>query len=142
MRVEILEVLEGIKDVEGVVKADNALRKSLKDCQIPINLLDLLDHGSSGLNPDCFMFGLLREALGQLKGLRRRKLALKMLGEAVQSGLNKKDSASSSSSSLNAKNQGESSSNKRKREADDYGGNDEKGQDESSSTMKKARTDN
>ena len=82
--------------------------------------------------------------MGQLKGLRRRKLALKMLGEAVQSGLNKKDSASSSSStsSLNEKNQqGESSTNKRKREVDYNDENDEKGQDESSSTIKKARTD-
>ena len=40
---------------------------------------------------DCFSRGLLREALGQLAGLKRRKLALEMLGSAVQSGLNKKD---------------------------------------------------
>jgi hypothetical protein len=33
----------------------------------------------------------LREALGQLAGLKRRKLALEMLGNAVQSGLNKHD---------------------------------------------------
>jgi hypothetical protein len=33
----------------------------------------------------------LREALGQLAGLKRRKLALEMLGNAVQSGLNKLD---------------------------------------------------
>jgi hypothetical protein len=33
----------------------------------------------------------LREALGQLAGLKRRKLALEMLGNAVQSGLNKRD---------------------------------------------------
>lgn len=47
----ILDVIEGLKDVEGVVKADSSLRKSLNDCQIPMNLLDLLDHGVSGLNP-------------------------------------------------------------------------------------------
>jgi hypothetical protein len=33
----------------------------------------------------------LREALGQLAGLKRRKLALEMLGNAVQSGLTKRD---------------------------------------------------
>lgn len=33
----------------------------------------------------------MREALGQLAGLKRRKLALEMLGNAVQSGLNKRD---------------------------------------------------
>jgi len=33
---------------------------------------------------------LLKEALGQLAGLKRRKLALNMLGAAVQKGLNKR----------------------------------------------------
>lgn len=82
----LLEVISGLKSVEGVVKADSDLRKALQACPVSINLLDLLDHGG-GLNPDCFSRGLLRESLGQLKGLRRRKLALKMLGEAVNSGL-------------------------------------------------------
>lgn len=82
----LLEVTSGLKSVEGVVKADSDLRKALQACPVSINLLDLLDHGG-GLNPDCFSRGLLRESLGQLKGLRRRKLALKMLGEAVNSGL-------------------------------------------------------
>lgn len=49
----IHEVVEGLKNVEGVVKADNDLKKSLKDCQIPVNLLDLLDHGN-GLNPGAY----------------------------------------------------------------------------------------
>lgn len=80
------EVISGLKNVEGVVKADSDLRKALQACPVSINLLDLLDHGG-GLNPDCFSRGLLRESLGQLKGLRRRKLAVKMLGEAVNSGL-------------------------------------------------------
>ena len=82
----LLEVISGLKSVEGVVKADSDLRKALQACPVSINLLDLLDHGG-GLNPDCFSRGLLRESLGQLKGLRRRKLALKMLGEAVNCGL-------------------------------------------------------
>ena len=37
---------------------------------------------------DCFSRGLLRESMGQLAGLKRRKLALEMLGSAVQAGLN------------------------------------------------------
>ena len=40
---------------------------------------------------DCFSRGLLKEALGQLAGLRRRKLALEMLGAAIQTGLNQRD---------------------------------------------------
>ena len=40
---------------------------------------------------DCFSRGLLKEALGQLAGLRRRKLALEMLGAAIQTGLNPRD---------------------------------------------------
>ena len=39
---------------------------------------------------DCFSRGLLRESLGQLAGLKRRKLALEMLGAAVQTGLNRR----------------------------------------------------
>ena len=46
----ILEVIVALQRVEGVVKSDNILRKSLQDCPVPINLLDLLDHGN-GLNP-------------------------------------------------------------------------------------------
>ena len=82
----IQELLKDLQEVEGVVKTKAELRQTLAECQVPINLLDLLDHGD-GLNPDCFSRGLLREALGQLGGLKRRKLALEMLGAAVQSGL-------------------------------------------------------
>ncbi|KAL3904627.1 MAG: hypothetical protein SGARI_004843 [Bacillariaceae sp.] len=81
----IQALLKDLQDVEGVIKTKADLRQSLSQCQVPINLLDLLDHGD-GLNPDCFSRGLLREALGQLGGLKRRKLALEMLGAAVQSG--------------------------------------------------------
>jgi len=82
----INQVIASLQKVEGTVRADAALRKSLQGCQAPLDLLDLLD--SSNLNPDCFSRGLLREALGQLAGLKRRKLALEMLGAAVQSGVN------------------------------------------------------
>ena len=84
--VSIQALLKDLQDVEGVIKTKAELRQALAQCQVPIYLLDLLDHGD-GLNPDCFSRGLLREALGQLGGLKRRKLALEMLGAAVQSGL-------------------------------------------------------
>jgi hypothetical protein len=44
-----------------------------------------------GYLKDCFSRGLLREALGQLAGLKRRKLALEMLGTAIQTGLDQRD---------------------------------------------------
>ena len=46
----VLEVIKAIQKVEGVLKADAVLKKSLQECKVPINLLDLLDHGN-GLNP-------------------------------------------------------------------------------------------
>lgn len=42
---------------------------------------------------DCFSRGLLREALGQLAGLKRRKLALEMLGAAIKNGLDQRDAS-------------------------------------------------
>jgi hypothetical protein len=83
----IRQVIASLEKVEDVVKTDSILKKSLNECSIPLDLLDLLD---SSLNPECFSRGLLREALGQLAGLKRRKLALEMLGAAVQAGLNKR----------------------------------------------------
>jgi hypothetical protein len=50
---QVWEVIVALQRVEGVVKADAALRKSLQDCPVPINLLDLLDHGN-GLNPGAY----------------------------------------------------------------------------------------
>jgi hypothetical protein len=82
------QVLTALRGVEDTVRKDAALRKALVECPIPVDLLDLLD--SSRLNPDVFSRGLLREALGQLAGLRRRKLALEMLGAAIQSGINRR----------------------------------------------------
>jgi hypothetical protein len=46
----VVEVISALRRVEGVVKADDELRKALQDCPIPLDLLDLLDHGN-GLNP-------------------------------------------------------------------------------------------
>ena len=103
----IREILRAIDRVEGVVKkkanttattsalsnatmttndGDSELWKTLQQCPIPLDLLEMLDC-SNGLNPEIFVRGLLREGLSQLAGLRRRKVALEMLGNAVQAGL-------------------------------------------------------
>jgi hypothetical protein len=87
----IRAVLKSLSRVEACLKDDAALRESLQQCKIPLDLLDLL--ASSNLNPECFSRGLLREALGQLAGLKRRKLALELLGAAVQSGIQKRQQA-------------------------------------------------
>jgi len=56
----IEDVIKALQKVEGVIKADAVLKKSLQECKVPINLLDLFDHGKSdngksehgyGLNP-------------------------------------------------------------------------------------------
>lgn len=73
-----------LQKVEAHLQQDVALRETFQQCRIPLDLLDMLD--SSNLNPDCFSRGLLREALGQLAGLKRRKLALELLGVAIASG--------------------------------------------------------
>merc|ERR1712157_113914 len=72
------------------------LRKRLQQCQIPVDLLDLMDCGGLsetgfGLNPECFIKGLLHEALRQLAGLRRRKNALTMLGAAISKGIKQRE---------------------------------------------------
>lgn len=90
------------------MKADGALQQTLQDCPIPLDLLDLMDHGG-GLNPDCFSRGLLKEALGQLAGLKRRKLALEMLGDAIQKGLHKLDSQEESTGIKRARDETDSS---------------------------------
>lgn len=84
----IQEILKAIDRVETTVKNDEELFQTLQDCPIPLDLLDLMDC-QGGLNPECFTRGLLKEALGQLAGLKRRKLALDMLGDAIERGLNK-----------------------------------------------------
>jgi hypothetical protein len=85
----IRHIVTALQKVESIVQENTALRRTLQSCAIPTDLLDLLDHGG-GVHPDCFSRGLLQEALGQLAGLKRRKLALEMLGSAVQAGLTKK----------------------------------------------------
>lgn len=86
----ITDTLKAVEQVENVVKDDKVLFQTLQDCPIPLDLLDLMDC-QGGLNPDCFSRGLLKEALGQMAGLQRRKLALDMLGDAIDSGLSKLD---------------------------------------------------
>lgn len=90
----IEEIVRAIERAEGVVKRDEILHKTLQDCAIPLDLLDLMDH-ANGLNPECFTRGFLREALSQLAGLRRRKVALEMLGTAIENGLKQQDAEES-----------------------------------------------
>lgn len=69
---------------------------------------------------DCFSRGLLKEARGQLAGLKRRKLALEMLGRAVQTGLKKRLAESSSTTTSSSTSGGKSSgSKKRSRDSSD-----------------------
>jgi hypothetical protein len=99
----IQEVIKALKRVEDCInnKGDGShknnvtLREHLQKCLIPMDLLELLDHNAStnmhdkefGLNPECYASGLLREAMFQLAGLKRRKNALEMLGNAIERGL-------------------------------------------------------
>jgi hypothetical protein len=85
--VSVRTLLQAVDRVEGVIVRDAAVRQALQDCRIPLDLLDLLDHGSGGLNPECFCRGLLQEAQAQLAGLKRRKHALERLGATIQDGL-------------------------------------------------------
>ena len=83
-------VLQSIENIENIVQTNpTTLRARLNHCPVPVDLLDLLDH-EGGLNPECFARGLLQEAVGQLEGLKRRKMALESLGDAVQAGLEQK----------------------------------------------------
>ena len=101
--IESLEkVIQSLKRVEDSiipsVKDTQIIElKKLQACQIPLDLLDLMDYGGLsdtgfGLNIECFVQGLLREALRQLAGLRRRKNALSMLSAAIKSGIEKRES--------------------------------------------------
>mmetsp|Transcript_21157 Transcript_21157/g.29908 ORF Transcript_21157/g.29908 Transcript_21157/m.29908 type:complete len:192 (-) Transcript_21157:1203-1778(-) len=112
----LLETIKAIERVEGVVKTDDVLRKSLQDCPIPLDLLELMEHGG-GLNPDCFSQELLRGALGQLAGLKRRKLALERLGAAVEAGLKKRELEEAANEEAQSKKKSTESA-KRKREED------------------------
>jgi hypothetical protein len=112
----IRSVLTAIQAVENTVVRDPNLKERLNQCLIPIDLIELLDHGSAiekmsgggsgssaaavaategggGLNPDAFSRGLLKEALGQLAGLKRRKLALEMLSLDISQRQRKRQAA-------------------------------------------------
>ena len=78
-------MLQSIERVETSVKQHGSTHL----CPVPVDLLELLDH-QGGLNPECFARGLLQEAIGQLEGLKRRKVALEGLATAVQQGLEQK----------------------------------------------------
>lgn len=85
-------------------KRATELKKRLREYQVPLDLLDLMDYGHAendsyhlfGLNPDCFIRGLLREALRQLAGLKRRKVALEMLGKAIEKGIQEREAKNTS----------------------------------------------
>ena len=85
-------IISSIQRVENVVQTNPSLKEKLQECPIPLDLLDLLDHGQGGgaLNPDCFVRGLLKQANDQLAGLKRRKLALQLLGLSLKTTLNNK----------------------------------------------------
>ena len=90
------EVLQSVKDVETKVlkgdgtEEDKKVIQELKDSPVPLDLLELMDYGG-GVNPDCFARGLLQTALRQLAGLKRRKLALGLLGGAVSDGMKRRE---------------------------------------------------
>jgi Transcription factor subunit Med10 of Mediator complex len=83
----IRQIITALQSVEATVRNDAELRQSLQSLLIPLDLLELLDNA---LNPDCFSRGLLKEAIGQFAGLKRRKWALEMLGASVQKGLDER----------------------------------------------------
>ena len=92
------------------------LQAKLRQTAIPLDLLDMMDYGNdidtstrkkagmtedthtllqpshfTGLNPDCFARGLLRESLRQIGNMNRRKAALKMLAVSIQNGMNARE---------------------------------------------------
>mmetsp|Transcript_35408 Transcript_35408/g.53582 ORF Transcript_35408/g.53582 Transcript_35408/m.53582 type:complete len:217 (+) Transcript_35408:78-728(+) len=114
----IKSVEEKVKSSDGSIQAseaDIALRKCLEESEVPFDLLDLMD-SANGLNPDCFARGLLREAMRQLDGLKRRKLALEMLGGAISAGLAKRE-RERLSEEKRKKEEESSGNNKRQRES-------------------------
>lgn len=110
----IHRIRQAVKDVEdrsvvrlhssqqgGDSERDVLFKQRLREYQVPLDLLELMDYGHDasqdngynlfGLNPECFLRGLLREALRQLSGLKRRKVALEMLGNAIEEGIVERD---------------------------------------------------
>lgn len=124
------EVLQSVKDVETKVlkgdgtEEDKKVIQELKDSPVPLDLLELMDYGG-GVNPDCFARGLLQTALRQLAGLKRRKLALGLLGGAVSDGMKRR---AEQKEKVEKKERGKDNNGKRKWGADssvDAGKNEE-----------------
>eukprot|EP00978_Attheya_sp_CCMP212_P041088 scaffold231279_cov45-Attheya_sp.AAC.2 len=119
-------VVDAIKAIEEKVirgdgsQSDNELIDKLSKCQVPLDLLDLMDscQGTFGINPDIFMRGLLQEAIRQLAGLMRRKLALEMLGGAIQNGLDRRERVRALEERLRLEDEAEAEA-KRKRKRED-----------------------
>jgi len=87
---------------------------------------------------DCFSRGLVKEALGQLAGLKRRKLALQMLGAEIQAGLDKRDAVEKKESATST------GSQKRKLDTTDHpseSGQQDQTDDATERMAKKMRTD-
>lgn len=109
----IREVLAAASAVETSLKANHA---EYQTCWIPLDLLELLEHTGMktdkeyGLNPDCFLRGLIKEATGQLMGLKRRKLALERLGAAVQAGLDQRSGTAAAATNKRSRDDNETES--------------------------------
>jgi len=76
---------------------EDACRKILDGCRVPLDLLDLLDFGGgkgseaiAGTNPELYARAIMEEALRQHAALQRRRGALRGLGMAVREWLEEK----------------------------------------------------
>jgi len=124
------EVLQSVKDVETKVlkgdgtEGDKKIIQELKDSPVPLDLLELMDYGG-GINPDVFARGLLQTALRQLAGLKRRKLALGLLGAAVSDGMKRRDKEQNQNGDDNAGHGEGNNKGKRKRSVEGNNNNDD-----------------
>jgi len=124
------EVLQSVKDVETKVlkgdgtEGDKKIIQELKDSPVPLDLLELMDYGG-GINPDVFARGLLQTALRQLAGLKRRKLALGLLGAAVSDGMKRRDKEQNQNGGDNAGHGEGDNKGKRKRSVEGSNNDDE-----------------
>jgi len=128
------KIVAAVKEVEEKAmkgdgsEGDKRLIKALREMQVPLDLLDLMDYGG-GLNPDVFARGLLREAVRRLAGLKRRKLALELLSSAVHNGMVRREArkrtaavAAAAAAAESEKAEIESHEKKRKRENEGFNG--------------------
>lgn len=122
----INRVVDGVKLVEEIVNGESeikgedgstkerkptALSNQLRQTPVPIDLLDMMDY-ASGLNPDCFARGLIKESLRQLGNLQRRKASMKLLAAVIQNGMAEKEKQLEILKSLDEKLLSSSSANK------------------------------